>query len=273
MKKRIAIQGFEGCFHQEAALQFYGPQIEIIPCATFGELIRIAQNDPECDGALMAIENSIAGSILPNYNLLEKSLLNIAGEIYLKIDQHLLANKNVAISDIHEVYSHPMALLQCRNFLESHPFKTVETEDTALSAKWIKETKSAHGAAIAGKLAAEIFDLQILKENIHTQPYNYTRFWALQKQVSESLHSNKASMVFETDHSKGSLARVLSLIAACDVNLSKLQSMPIAGSHWRYAFHVDCEFNHQQQLQEVLSKIKSATARVKLYGVYKNGKF
>lgn len=192
--------------------------------------------------------------------------------MYLQIDQNLLVNPGVALSDIREVYSHPMALLQCQDFLEKNNFKTIATEDTALSAKWIKDTGSKNGAAIGGKLAAEIFNLEIICANIHTQPRNYTRFWALEQNAIKNPQANKASMIFETDHSKGSLARVLSLIGDCDVNLSKLQSMPIPGSDWKYAFHADCEFNHEAQLQEVLSRLKPVTAKVKLYGVYKNGK-
>ncbi|MEO9211108.1 MAG: prephenate dehydratase domain-containing protein [Ginsengibacter sp.] len=274
MTKRIAIQGFDGSFHQEAARQFFGKDVQIIPCATFKDLINIALDRNKSDGGIMAIENSIAGTILPNYHLLQKSNLEILGEVYLQIDQNLLVNPGVLLEDIQEVHSHPMALLQCADFLEKYNWKLIATEDTALSAKMIHSNKSKHIAGIAGKLAAQFFHLDILVPNIQTQPNNFTRFWVLgtPNGKDEIPNANKASLLFETDHSKGSLAKVLTQIASCDINLSKLQSMPIPGSDWKYSFHADCEFNQKSQLEEVLEKIATITARVKVYGVYKNGK-
>lgn len=274
MKKRIAIQGFEGSFHQAAARKFFGNDVEVICCSTFRDVVKIANDRSLSDGGLMAIENSIAGSILPNYNLLQKSDLNIIGEIYLQIDQNLLVNPGVSLDDIREVHSHPMALLQCMDFLEKYNWKLIETEDTALSAQHIHQHKSKHIAAIAGDLAAELFQLDKIAPNIHTQKNNYTRFWALQKSdlVQRAEDANKASIIFETDHSKGSLAKVLAKISEGDINLSKLQSMPIPGSDWKYAFHADCEFTNLQHLDRVLESIIPFTAAVKVYGVYKNGK-
>jgi len=274
MNKKIAIQGFEGCFHQAAALKFFGNDVEVICCSTFRDVIKIADDENKSDGGLMAIENSIAGSILPNYNLLQKSNLKIVGEIYLQIDQNLLVNPGVSLDDIHEVHSHPMALLQCMDFLERYNWKLIETEDTALSARHIHQHKSRHIAAIAGELAAGLFQLKMIAPNIHTQKNNYTRFWALQnsESVKEAEDANKASIIFETDHSKGSLAKVLTKISECGVNLSKLQSMPIPGSDWKYSFHADCEFTDLQHLNQVLENIKPFTAALKVYGVYKNGK-
>ena len=157
MIKKISIQGYEGSFHQIAAQHYLGKDIEVIPCATFKEVVKIAANAKESDGGFMAIENSIAGSILPNYSLLRKSNLRIAGEIYLRINQHLMANPGVSLEDIREVHSHPMALLQCVDYLEKYPhWKLVETEDTALSAKHIHQHRNKHAAAIAGDLAAKI---------------------------------------------------------------------------------------------------------------------
>ena len=274
MSKKIAIQGFEGSFHQAAARKFFGNDVEVICCSTFRDVVKIANDRSLSDGGLMAIENSIAGSILPNYNLLLKSDLKIIGEIYLQIDQNLLVNPGVSLDDIREVHSHPMALLQCADFLEKYNWKLIETEDTALSAQHVHEHKSKHIAAIAGELAAELFQLNMIAPNIHTQKNNYTRFWALQNAelVREIDGANKASIIFETDHSKGSLAKVLAKISDGDVNLSKLQSMPIPGSDWKYAFHADCEFTDIQHLDYVLESIKPFTAAVKVYGVYKNGK-
>ena len=274
MHKKIAIQGFEGSFHQAAARQFFGNEVEVICCSTFREVVKIADNRNESDGGLMAIENSIAGSILPNYNLLQKSKLKIVGEIYLQVNQNLMVNPGITLEDIREVHSHPMALLQCSDFLEKYNWKLIETEDTALSAQHVHQHRSKHIAAIAGELAAELFRLDIIAPNIHTQKNNYTRFWVLENEAlaKEINDANKASLIFQTDHSKGSLARVLTKISDADVNLSKLQSMPIPGSDWRYSFHVDCEFTHLEQLNEVLKSIAPLTADVKVYGVYKNGK-
>ena len=274
MKKKIAIQGFEGSFHQSAALKYYGKEVEVICCSTFREVVKAAGDGSISDGGLMAIENSIAGSILPNYNLLQKSKLKIVGEIYLQVNQHLLVNPGVSLDDIKEVHSHPMALLQCSDYLEKYNWKLIETEDTALSARHIHQHKSKHIAGIAGELAAELFQLDMIAPNIHTQKNNYTRFWVLEKEENDGNieGANKASIIFETDHTKGSLAKVLTTIAEGFVNLSKLQSMPIPGSDWKYAFHADCEFVDIEQLNAVLENIKPFTANIKVYGIYKNGK-
>lgn len=274
MRKKVAIQGFEGSFHQSAARKFFGREVEVICCSNFRDVVTIAENTNESDGGIMAIENSIAGSILPNYNLLQKSNLKIVGEIYLQIDQNLLVNPGVSLEDIREVHSHPMALLQCIDFLQKYNWKLIETEDTALSAQFVHQQKSRHIAAIAGELAAQLFHLNMIAPNIHTQQNNYTRFWVLgnASTAEEIINANKASLIFETDHSKGSLAKVLTKISEGDVNLSKLQSMPIPGSDWKYSFHADFEFNHPEQLKNVLENIKPFTANIKVYGVYKNGK-
>ena len=244
MNTRVSIQGYEGSFHQVAAQQFFGKDTEVIPCATFKEVIRIASHKKESDGGVMAIENSIAGSILANYNLLQKSNLRIIGEIYLQIRQNLLVNPGVKLEDIREVHSHTMALQQCYDFLDKHKWKLVETEDTALSAKHVHQHKSKHIAAIASKLAADLFQLEVLAPNIQTLKNNYTRFLVLQRQdLAQPVNdANKASVNFHTDHSRGSLAKVLTKIAEGGINLSKLQSFPIPGSDFKYSFHGDMEF-------------------------------
>ncbi len=272
MKKKIAIQGYEGCFHQLAANQYYGKDIDLVCCANFRQVIHSVQCENECDGGVMAIENSIAGSILPNYNLIARSGLHIVGEVYLRIDQNLLVNPGVSLADIEEVHSHPMALLQCSDFLEKFPWKLVETEDTALSAAMVHRTGTNKIAAIAGAYAAKLFDLETLAPEIHMEKNNYTRFWILKKEEVKLTEPDKASMVFHTDHSKGSLARVLGRIAECGVNLSKLQSFPIPGSDWKYQFHADCEFANQDQWEKMLEAIRPWTAGILVYGVYKNGK-
>jgi prephenate dehydratase len=271
MNKKIAIQGFQGSFHQEAAHIFFGKKIEVLCCNTFNQVIKTASNKKESDGAVMAIENSIAGGILPNYSLLQKSKLKIVGEIYLPIKQHLMANKGVLLSDIKEIHSHPMALLQCLGFLEKGKWKLVETDDTALSAKHIHQHKSKHIAAIASKLAAELYNLQIIVPNIQTQKSNYTRFLVLNREDNCVEDANKASINFSTNHSKGSLAKVLTKIAEAGINLSKLQSMPIPGSNFNYSFHADMEFENVKQFNHVIKKIKPLTESIIVLGVYKNG--
>jgi prephenate dehydratase len=198
VSKKISIQGFEGSFHQVAAQQFYGKATEVICCTTFKELVKIAADKKQSDGGIMAIENSIAGSILPNYNLLLKSNLKITGEIYLQIRQNLLVNPGVKLQDIKEVHSHPMAIQQCFGFLDKYNWKLVETEDTALSAKHIHQHKNKHVAAIASKLAAELYSLEMIAPNIHTLKNNYTRFLAVQHQdvVTDITGADKASINF-----------------------------------------------------------------------------
>lgn len=274
MSTKVSIQGYEGSFHQVAAQQYFGKEVEVIPCATFREVVKIAGNKKESDGGVMAIENSIAGSILPNYSLLQKSNLRVVGEIYLPIKQQLLVNPGVQLEDIREVHSHHMAIQQCLEYLDKYDWKLVETEDTALSAKKLHQHKSKHIAAIASKLAADLFDLDVIAPNIHTMKSNYTRFLIIQREdIAEVVaDANKASVNFNTDHSRGSLARVLTRIADGGINLSKLQSFPIPGSDWQYSFHADMEFDSMQQFEEVISQIKPITTELKVYGVYKKGK-
>jgi prephenate dehydratase len=271
----IAIQGYEGSFHQLAAQLFFGKGVKVISCATFREVMKIASSKKESDGGVMAIENSVAGSILPNYGLLQKSNLKITGEIYLQIKQNLLVNPGVKLDDIREVHSHPMAIQQCLAFLDKHNWKLIETEDTALSAKHVHQHHSKHVAAIASKLASELFQLDVLAPNIHTMKNNYTRFLILQRadQVIEIENADKASVNFHTDHSRGSLARVLTLIAEGGINLSKLQSFPIPGSDFKYSFHADMEFDTKNQFEQVLEDIQPITEGLKVYGVYKRGEW
>jgi len=270
----IAIQGYEGSFHQEAARIFWGKKTIVQPCDTFRELIRQTESNPSVGGAVMAIENSIAGSILPNYSLLQKSNLVIIGEVYLHIRQQLLANHGVGLEDIREVHSHPMALLQCMDYLEAQAgWKLMETEDTALSAKHISQRHHKHAAAIASKLAAELYNLNVLVPNIHTMKNNFTRFLVLVRKENafKVADANKASVNFITHHTRGSLAKVLTAIADGGVNLSKLQSVPIPGSDFMYSFHADMEFDHLDQFNSIMEEIGKHTQNVKLFGVYKRG--
>jgi prephenate dehydratase len=273
-KNGIAIQGYEGSFHQVAARNMYGKAVEVIPCATFRDLIRVASDKSASSGAIMAIENSIAGSILPNYNLLQRSNLKVVGEVYLSISQNLMVNPGVKLEDIKEVHSHPMAILQCLEYLEKYNWKLIESEDTALSAKQVHQHKSKHIAAIASKLAAELFELDLIAPNIQTMKNNYTRFLVLQreKEAVQIADADKASIYFQTNHSKGILSKVLTLIADEDINLSKLQSMPIPGSNFKYGFYADLEFEKIDQFHAVMRSIEGLTNSVKIFGVYKKGK-
>ena len=274
MHKKVTIQGYEGSFHQVAAMQFFGKNVDVIPCATFREVVRIGEDAKQSDGGVMAIENSIAGSILPNYNLLQKSKLQVIGEVYLSISQNLLVYPGVKLNEIKEVHSHPMAILQCLDYLENQDWKLVETEDTALSAKHLREHKSKHTAAIASKFAAQLYDLDVITPDIHTLKNNITRFLIMvpAKQKLEIAGADKASIYFQTDHSKGILSKVLAKIAQGGANLSKLQSMPIPGSTFKYGFYADIEFEQKKQLDKLLAELKLITNNFKVFGLYKKGK-
>ena len=274
MEKKVTIQGYEGSFHQVAARQFFGKNVDVITCNTFREVVRIGEDQQQADGAVMAIENSIAGSILPNYNLVQKSKLQVIGEVYLSISQNLLANKGVKLADIKEVHSHPMAILQCLDYLEKYNWKLVESEDTALSAKMVQQHKSKHIAAIASKFAAQLYDLNVLTPDVHTLKNNITRFLIMEPVATKTKVENadKASIYFQTDHSRGILSKVLAKIAQGNVNLSKLQSMPIPGSTFKYGFYADLEFENNKQIEKVLENVKALTNSTKVLGLYKKGK-
>ena len=274
MHKKVTIQGYEGSFHQVAARQFFGKNVTVIPCATFREVVQISEDAKQSDGGVMAIENSIAGSILPNYNLLQKSKLQVIGEVFLSISQNLLVYPGVKLEEIKEVHSHPMAILQCLDYLENQDWKLVETDDTALSAKHLRERKSKHTAAIASKFAAQLYDLDVIGPDIHTLKNNITRFLIMvpAKQKIEIADADKASIYFQTDHSKGILSKVLAKIAQGGANLSKLQSMPIPGSTFKYGFYADIEFEQKKQLDKLLMDLKLMTNSFKVFGLYKKGK-
>jgi prephenate dehydratase len=274
MNKKVAIQGYEGSFHQVAARHFFGKNVEVITCDTFRQVVQLGADAKLSDGAVMAIENSIAGSILPNYNLLQKSKLQVTGEVYLSISQNLLTYPGVKLEDIKEVHSHPMAILQCLDYLEKYNWKLVESEDTALSAKIVHQHKSKHTAAIASKLAAQMFDLNIISPDIHTLKNNITRFLIVSPASNKNLaeNANKASIYFQTDHSKGILSKVLAKIAQGNVNLSKLQSMPIPGSTFKYGFYADLEFDNKKQIEKVLEALKGLTNSIRIFGMYQKGK-
>lgn len=272
MQKTIAIQGYEGCFHQVAAREFFGDDIAVLPCATFRDVVQCASNNVAVEAGIMAIENSIVGSILPNYALLHKGNVGVVGEVYVPIRQHLLVYPGVHLSSVREVHSHPMALLQCQEFLSAQNWQVVETVDTALSARHLREQQWRHRAVVAGSLAAELFQVEIAVANIHTSATNYTRFLVLQREHCSVAESNKASLSLHIAHTRGSLAHVLAGIAAHGLNICHLQSLPIPDATWHYAFYLDVEFSAQEQWLAALEYLQHSTTSLHVYGVYKSGK-
>ena len=268
--KRIAIQGYEGSFHHIAANLYFGRDIEILPCDTFRAVATSVKRGDAYMG-LMAIENSIAGSIIPNYSILQDENLQVAGEVYLPIKQNLMVLPDVELEDIQEVESHSMALLQCVDYLDEHNWKLIESDDTALSAKHIAQKGLRHTAAIASELAAEMYGLKIIAPEINTIKSNYTRFMVLKRYDHNIAPDvNKASLYFKTNHEEGSLLRALSCLEG--INLSKLQSYPIPSEPWHYLFHIDLEFLCLDDYIRNLNRLQIATEEIHVYGVYHSGK-
>ena len=272
-KKNIGIQGIQGSFHHIVANEYYGSNIDIDEFLTF-EMMSRHLAEGKSDASIMAIENSIAGSIIPNYALIDEYNLSIVGEYYLKISHNLLALEKQSIDDIKEVHSHPMALLQCRDFFKKHPkIKLVEDTDTALSAKEIYISNVKGRAAIASKLASDLYGLDVLAENIQTIKNNETRFVVLERSTTNSKSVfNKASIKFELDHKRGSLATILNVLSDCKMNLTKIQSMPKIETPWRYSFFVDITFEFLDDYFKVKSIIEIMAKDFKVLGEYKNSK-
>ncbi len=265
--KRIAIQGYDGCFHQIAAYDYFGREVQTVPCDTFRQVAQSVRSGA-ADYGVMAIENSIAGSIIANYSILQDEKLQVAGECYLPIEQNLMVLPDVSIEEIEEVQSHPMALLQCTEYLDARNWRLIETEDTALSAKYISERGLRRSAAIASRLAAEMFGLKIVAPAINTVKNNYTRFMILKRYDHRyPADADKASLYFKTDHRQGSLLRALQTMER--VNMSKLQSYPIPSEPWHYLFHVDMEFDCFDDYIRTLDALQRVTSEIHVYGVYR----
>ena len=274
MKQTIAIQGAEGSNHHKVARNFYGTVMQLKECMSFDVLVDSLLNKTATIG-IMALENTIAGSIIPNYALIDKNNLHIIGEEYLNIHHHLMALPNQQITDIKEVCSHPMALLQCKEFFKKHPhIKLVEDVDTAEVAKRISTNKLKGVAAIAPKIAADIFDLHIIEDEIQTIKDNATRFVIIQTTApnNEIDQINKASLKFQLDHKRGSLAAILNVLSDCKMNLTKIQSLPVIASPWKYSFFVDVTFNDYKDYQKAIAIIKIMALETKVLGTYKNGR-
>ena len=274
MTKKIAIQGGYGAFHEIAAHHFFeNEEIEILPRNTFRDMVSTLKAR-KCDFGIMAIENSLAGSIIPNYNLLINTKMHITGEIYLRIKQNLVAMPGVKIEDLREVYSHPMAILQCQNFFDDHPgIRLIESMDTAISAEEIATTQARDMGAISSRLAAEKYGLEIIAGSIETNKMNYTRFLILGENggATPPGEVNKASIFFTVAHKFGSLSKIISILSYYEINLAKIQSMPIVGKDWEYMFYVDVEINDYDMYKKSLKAIGPFTPSLGILGEYKKG--
>ncbi|PAM92567.1 prephenate dehydratase [Flavobacterium sp. IR1] len=274
MTTKIAIQGIKGSFHHQVVKEYFAENVSIDECLSFEELVDSLLSG-KSDQAVMAIENSIAGPIIPNYALIDKNNLHIIGEHYLSIHQNLMALKGQRIEDIKEVHSHPMALLQCMDYLKQFPnIKLVEDKDTAETARRIQEKQLTGIAAIGSKTASEMYDLEILAPEIQTIKNNMTRFVIIKKQNSFLPESeiNRASIKFELDHKRGSLAAVLNVMSDCKLNLTKIQSLPKIETPWKYSFFVDFTFEKYEDFAKAKSLLSIMAEYLKVLGEYKNTK-
>ena len=275
-KLRVAIQGVRGAFHDIAARHFFGAdRVEIVPAHTFRQLVAQVENGV-ADTGLMAIENTIAGSIIGNYRLLTASKLRAVGEVYLRIRQNLMALPGQRIEDLLEVHSHPIAIAQCDEFFAQHPhIRLVEMEDTALSAQRIAEQQTTGVGAIASSLAANMYGLDLLGESIETNKLNFTRFLVLERmaEVMPASSADKVSLFFSLSHEVGSLHKVLAALAAHGANLTKIQSAPIEGRPWEYFFFVDFVTEESGEWQPAVEAIRPLTHSLEVLGAYRQGRF
>ena len=272
--KRVAIQGVLGSFHDIAAHQYFeGEQLQIICCSTFEQVFENIKRDPTVVG-LMAIENTIAGSLLHNYELLRSSGTTIVGEHKLHIQHAISCLPDQGWSDIREVHSHPVALMQCRDFLSNHPdMKAVESEDTAGSAEYISKHGCRGWAAICHADAAKLYGLKVLEDHIEDNKHNFTRFLVVcDPRKADFLRpldrTNKASLVFSLPHEEGSLSKVLTILSFYDINLTKIQSLPVIGHEWEYLFYVDVTFENVIRYRQSIDAIIPLTKELKIIGEY-----
>jgi len=270
----IAIQGIKGSFHHSVAEVCFDDIKVLLECMTFDTLVDSLLKN-KVDVAIMAIENSIAGSIIPNYALIDSNELHIIGEYYLDVQHHLMALSNQSIEDIKEVHSHPMALLQCKEFFKSYPkIKLVEAKDTADVAKFISENQTKGIAAIASDSASRLYNLEVLAKSIQTIKHNETRFVIVKKnsKIEDKRIINKASLKFELDHKRGSLAAILNVLSDCKLSLTKIQSLPKISTPWKYAFFIDVTFDVYSDYEKAKSIVNIMAENFKVLGEYKNAK-
>lgn len=270
--KRVAIQGIVGSFHEDAAIKYFNDKIEVVECKTFTNVCEMMDSD-KVDLAVMAIENSIAGSILKNYQLIRDYHLRIIGEIYLHIQQNLLVNPGTKPAQITDIYSHPVAIEQCAEYIEKY-YPNVEKHenvDTAASAKLVREKNMVHAAAIGNLRSAELYGLEVLETGIETNKKNYTRFLILSKHGNKTEGTNKASICFEVGHFHGALAKVLNTFAENEINLTKIQSVPVIGKPNEYTFHVDLEWEKPEKYDRAIHQVLKSASSLSILGEYVRG--
>lgn len=270
--KRVAIQGIVGSFHEDAALKFFNDKIEVVECKTFTNVCEMIDTD-KVDLAVMAIENSIAGSILKNYQLIRDYHLRIIGEIYLHIQQNLMVNPGTKADQITDIYSHPIAIEQCAEYLEKY-YPNVEKHenvDTAAAAKLVRDKGLTHAAAIGNLRSAKLYELEVLETGIETNKKNYTRFLILSKHGNKTIGTNKASICFEVGHFHGALARVLNTFAENQINLTKIQSVPVIGKPNEYTFHVDLEWEDPEKYDKAIHQVLKGASSLSILGEYERG--
>ena len=273
MERKIAIQGVKGCFHEQAARLFYdgfgcsAPQI--VECALFDDLYK-SMDSAKADAAVMAIENTVSGGLLPNFELLRKYDRKIKGEVFLRIQQNLMALPGQKMEDIKEVRTHYMAINQTREFFKDYPWiRLVESEDTAKSAAEVAQNQLTGVGAVASELAAELYGLEIMAESIETYKQNFTRFLILDDALEvDKTQVNKASWCFTLSHKPGSLAHVLTILSFYDMNLTRIQSLPIPGQEWQYFFYVDIKFDNYLRYEQALSAVRPLMEDLNILGEY-----
>ncbi|TSD67990.1 prephenate dehydratase [Inquilinus sp. KBS0705] len=269
-KPRVAIQGIRASFHEEAAFKYFGEKIHTVECNSFKQTFEALQNN-DADYVVMAIENSIAGSILPNYSLMMSYSFPVVGEVYVPIQLHLMALPGVKFDDIKYVTSHPIAIRQCIDFFDEYPhLKIVESNDTAACAKRIRDEQLTDTVAIANTLAANLYGLDVLERRIESNKKNFTRFLILtnHENAKKKTGANKASLCFQVSNQVGSLAKVLNIFAQENMNMSKIQSMPVLGKRNEYNFYVDVEWDDARNYDSAIRQILKYTHNFNILGEY-----
>lgn len=267
----VSIQGVKGAFHEEAALNYFGDEIQIMPQITFSELVESVKSGLS-DYGMIAVENTISGTIHANLSLIRSARLKICGEVYLRIEQNLAALPGTKINDLKQVHSHSMAIDQCRAFFNDlKEIELIESEDTAASMQMVAEKQLRKSGAIGSKTAAAYYGLEVIAESIETNKKNYTRFLVVQKPENEiNSFFNKASLALTLPNKKGSLAEILSLVASFDIDLSKIESVPVIGEPWHYLFYLDLLFDHVDQYINMLDSLRPFTDELYILGEYKS---
>jgi len=270
-RERVIIQGYPGSYHDVACEAYFGEgRYDLVAADSFSQLGKAFGEDLTLTQGMMAIENSIAGTLLQNYRILRESNFSVISEVYLRIEHCLMCLPGQSLSDIKEVHSHPMAINQCRTYFKDYPhLKLIDADDTALSAKYILENQLKGVAAIASERAHRLYNLQLLDQGIEDSKYNYTRFFVIDRERHYSKEANKASVWVRVGHEKGSLLKVLDHIYQHKINLSKLQSFPVLGKFSEYFFHMDLEFDKLDQYLECKGHLQSDTLEYQELGLYK----